>query len=107
MNLPFFLAEALDKEPGPLFVWSAYGTLAILGFVLCRRWRWCLALFVPLNLLAVWASMTELWDADVGPAILQESPSLFVQWHVVLLFALVGPVTGFIVGFPKRKVSLS
>ena len=38
MNLPFFLAEVLDKEPGPLFVWSVYGTLAVLGFVLCRRW---------------------------------------------------------------------
>jgi len=56
VNLHFVLAEVLDKEPDLSVIWLVYGTLAILGFLLCRRRPWCLALFVPLNLLALWAS---------------------------------------------------
>jgi hypothetical protein len=99
---PFF-AEVLDKEPDALTVWLAYGALSLAGFFACRWRPWCFALFGPLNSLAAWASMSELWDPHVGPEILRESPPLFIQWHLALTFALAGPVAGFILSLRKHK----
>jgi hypothetical protein len=103
VNSPLFFAEVLDKEPTALTVWLTYGTLSGAGFFVCRWRPWCFALFGPANSFAAWASISELWDPYVGPEILRESPPLFIQWHLALVFALAGPVAGFIVGLRRHK----
>jgi hypothetical protein len=103
VTFPLFFAEVLDKEPTAATIWLAYGTLSVAGFFVCRWRPWCFALFGPVNSFAAWASMSELWDRYVGPEILRESPPLFVQWHLALVFALAGPVAGLILGLQKYE----
>ena len=103
MRFPVIIAEVLDKEPNLATIWLSHLSLAGLGYYLCRRdWRWLFAV-VPLSTYAVWFGATDLWDKFVGPAILQESRSFFVQWHLAMALVVVAPVAGLWSGLRHRK----
>jgi hypothetical protein len=88
------VADVLDKEPSLTSIWLSHLFVAGLGYILCRKnWRWLFA-FLPLSIFAVWFGVEELSDKWVGPAILQESRSFFVQWHVAMALVVGAPVVG-------------
>jgi hypothetical protein len=106
MRLPVVIAEVLDKEPSLAGIWLSHLLLAGLGYYLCGRdWRWLFA-FVPLSAYAVWFGSIDLWDKSVGPAILEESSSFFVQWHVAMALAVAAPLVGFWRGLGRRNATL-
>jgi hypothetical protein len=94
VSLPIIFAEVLDKEPDLGEIWMAWGSVAVLGFISCRRSAWCAILFLPLSILMWLWAIEDLWDPWVGPAIWQESPSLFVLWHVAMVSSVLGPLFG-------------
>jgi hypothetical protein len=103
VNVPVVLAEVLDKEPGLLSIWALYGGLALSGFFICRWKPWSFVAVGPIVTLLGWASLTELYDRNVGPAIFRESAPLFVQWNVAVGLAVFSPVAGFIAGLRHKR----
>ena len=103
VRFPVVISEVLDKEPSLTTIWLSYALLAGLAYWLCRRSGQWLFAFVPLSTYAVWFGATDLWDKFVGPAILQESRSFFVQWHLAMALVVVAPVAGLWSGFRHRK----
>jgi hypothetical protein len=101
------IAEVLDKEPSLISIWLSHVFVAGLAYVLCRRnWRWLYA-FLPLSAIGVWFGVAELWDSSVGPAILQESRSLFVQWHIAMVLVAAAPLVGLWHGSHSRSIPTS
>jgi hypothetical protein len=102
MSFPVIIAEVVDKEPSLIAIWLSHVLLAGLGYYLCRRnWRWLFAV-APLSSYAVWFGAIDLWDKSVGPAILVESSSFFVQWHVAMALVVAAPLVGFWSGRCRR-----
>ena len=100
---PPIVAEVLDKEPSLTSIWLSHVCVAGLAYCLCRKdWRWLFA-FAPLCIFAVWFGTEDLWDKWVGPAILRESRSFFLQWHVAMALVVAAPTIGFWHGFRCRK----
>jgi hypothetical protein len=102
MPFPLIIAEVLDKEPSLISIWLSHVLVAGLAYVLCRRnWRWLFA-FLPLSAFGVWFGAVDLWDNSVGPAILTESRSFFVQWHIAMVLIAAAPMVGFVHGSRSR-----
>jgi hypothetical protein len=55
-----------------------------------------------LSAYAVWFGAIDLWDKWVGPAILQESRSFFVRWHIAMALVVAAPLVGFWSGLRRR-----
>ena len=103
MRFPVIVTEVLDKEPSLTAIWLSYILLAVLGYWLCRQdARWLFA-FVPLSIFAVWFGAVDLWDKSVGPAILHESRSFFIQWHVAMTLAVAALLIGFWSALSRRR----
>ena len=103
MSIPVVVAEVLDKEPSAGLIWLTHAPVAVLGYWLCRRRWWWLTVFLPLSLYTVWFGAVDLWDKFVGPAIFQESSSLYIQWHCAMALVLVTPLLGFFSALRDRR----
>jgi len=77
-------AEVMDKEPSLLFVFlcGAFGSVAIL--ITARYKSILLILVAPLPLLYFYALLVEINDPFVGPAILKEAGTFYVNSAYVL-----------------------
>ncbi len=102
MDLSIVLPDVLVKDPSIAWIWATHGTLAVLGFWLCRMSRWWLVVFLPLPAIAVLFGDRDLWDRIVDSTILQEPSSLYIHWHVAIAVLLVAPLLGSAVGARSR-----
>ena len=92
MNIPHLAAEVLENEPSLMGMWLAYGSISLVGFLLCQwKARW-LVLFLPLSVIACLPGVGEL--RNMGPAIYGESPLYYPQLVLGLTLALLGPMGG-------------
>ncbi len=67
------ILEVMDKVPGLRTVWGAALLLGLVGFVAARFRRWLiLPALTVIGVLAYW-QLSELADAAVRPAIIQEA----------------------------------
>ena len=102
LAFPVVLVEVLDKEPSLAKIWLSHALAAGLAYSLCRKdWRWLFAFF-PLSVCVVWFGIGELWDRWVGAAILHESKSLVVQWHIAMALVVAAPAIGLWHGLSRR-----
>jgi hypothetical protein len=86
-------AEVADKEPTLSTMWAWALALNVVAFLL-EKVRPRFGLFVlPLSAFIAWGAHSELSDPFVGPAILNELGSDYVQSsYASVLVGLVGPI---------------
>ncbi|HLF84395.1 MAG TPA: hypothetical protein VI837_09495 [Blastocatellia bacterium] len=96
------IAEVLDKEPSITAIWLLYGSIAFVGFLLCRYWRWWLATILPIVALIPALLLFEEFSS-VGLLTSSESASYPVQFYIVVAAAVVFPIVGAIINFRKTR----
>ena len=96
------IAEVLDKEPSITQIWLVFGSIALIGFVLCRYWRWRLAFGLPIVALLLALILFEEFSR-VGLLTSSESPSYVVQFYIAVAAAVVFPIVGAIINFRKTR----
>src|SRR3989441_12706157 len=99
------IREVMDKEPGLRTVWGAALLLGLVGFVAARFRRWLvLPALTVIGVLAYW-QLSELADAAVRPAIIQEAGGGYL-----IPTCAAGAVAVLLSGFglvPKRRAALN
>ena len=98
------LAEVMDKEFPLAFLQYFFFGFGAIGFsVAIIRWWLCLPVFlliVPFGLVHI----SELYDPNVGPAILAEAGREYVvQSHLAILAGGALPILGIILGWIFRN----
>ena len=89
------LAEAADKEPTLVLVWSIAAFVSAACFLLCRWRRWALVLALCLAGLLIYATFSWLRDPNESSAIVSELGWSYVTqaWiagFIPLLFIAAG-----------------
>jgi hypothetical protein len=96
------IAEVLDKEPPIAEIWIVFGSIALIGLVLCCYWRWWLAPgFLIVALIPAYLSFEEF--SSVGLLSSTESPSYVAQFYVAVAAAIVLPIVGATINFKKAR----
>lgn len=94
------IAEVLDKEPSVASNWVLFGSMALIGFLVCRYWKWWLApVFLAASLILGLIYLEEF--SSVGLLRSSESPSYVAQFHVAAALAVLLPIIGAIINFVK------
>jgi hypothetical protein len=92
--------EVMDKEPNLAFVWLVFLVIGAGGYWGAKARGWLLAPALGVIALAVWVMLHDLFDRQVGPAIIEEAGWSYVI--VSVLAALVAAAMA-IAGFRSRK----
>jgi hypothetical protein len=119
MHAPVILAEVMDKEPTLAWIWTTFLVLALLGSALSLVNRWLALLVLPITCFFAWATLDELQDPFLGPAILDEAGRGYVvQCNLAIAGALAAPsivllakcrrwtVTGLLIGVAAAALGL-
>lgn len=78
--------------PGTLvWMWLVYGTIGVVGFTLCSRRAWWLALFLPVSFAFSVAGIGELRTVRLIDV---ESTLYFLQWCFGIVLVVGGPIGG-------------
>ncbi len=87
------IAEVLDKEPSIITIWALFGSIALIGFLLCCYWRWWPAPGFLIAALILGIVHFEEFSS-VGLLTSSESPSYVAQFYLSVALAIVLPVIG-------------
>ena len=98
------IAEVLDKEPSIITNWALCGSIAVVGFMLCRYWRWWLAPGVLL--FAVTVALADFEEfSSAGLLTSSESPSYAAHFYLAIACSALLPVVGAVISFRRSRHS--
>jgi hypothetical protein len=87
------LFEVMDKEWPLWLVLLVFGSVGLVGFLICRKKRVLIALVLPVALLLSIPQVLELNDRFVGPNIVKEAGTRYVVLScAAMLFAVFFPL---------------
>lgn len=96
------IAEVLDKEPSIISIWLLFGSIALIGFVLCRYWRWWPAPgFLIVAVILGYVFFEEF--SSVGLLTSSESPSYVAQFYGAVASAVLLPLIGATINFARDR----
>ena len=96
------IAEVLDKQPSIITIWALFGSIALIGFLLCCYWRWWPApgfLFAALILGIV--HFEEFSSVELLTS--RESPSYVAQFYLAVALAIGLPVLGAAINVRRNR----
>lgn len=90
------IAEVLDKEPSIAVIWGVFGSMALIGYVLCRYWQWKVGNGLPIIAVLLALILVEEFSS-VKILTSGESSSYAVKFYIAVAAAVAAPFVGTII----------